>query len=165
MIGLFIAAVTIFFGYIITTLIKFGIPESVSATHYLWNKAFNNGGLLFTATLVLVGFLVIPPWISVSPDDLTMCPFISSAALVFVGCAAAFKEELTSSVHYTSAVIWATMVLIYATLTGCYMFVIFGAFFALIGMLLNKWSNITFWLEIGAVLIMIDTIAYQLIGI
>lgn len=163
MIGLFVSAVAVFVAYITVTLCRFGIPESISQTHYLWNDAIKNGGLLFTFMMLAVAFCILPPWFSVSPDNFKMLVFLAGAALAFVGCAAAFKEELTDSVHYTCAGIWAAMTILYSLLVDCYPFVIFAAVMSFIGIAANKWKNMTFWLECGAVLIMISTISFQLL--
>lgn len=164
MIGLFASSVAIFVVYITVTLCKFGIPESISQTHYLWNTTFNKGGLLFTFMMWAVAFCILPPWFSVAPDNLKMLVFLAGTALAFVGAAAAFKEELTESVHYTSAGIWAAMTILYSLLVDCYPFVIFSAVMSFIGIAANKWQNVTFWLECGAVLIMITTISFQLLS-
>lgn len=157
MIVLMHIAIVVFVVYAVITISKFGIPKSVSDTYYLWKESGKGKWYtetIFIITLFLVGFLPLPYWVEVSPTNIQFLPFLSCSGLVFVGAACAFKQELTKSVHYASAGVWAVGNIVWNVVCGNWIGILSGLVVALAGMVINR-SNNLFWLEIGCVVIMI----------
>lgn len=94
---------TIFIIYITGILVHYGVPTSVSETYYLLPKKFR---LIFTVFCWSV-CAILPAWLDISQENTQFLAFLSCAGLAFVGAAAAFKQELTNTVHYISAAICA----------------------------------------------------------
>lgn len=165
---LFYCAIAVFVVYIVAVLAKFGIPKSVSDTYYLWTGTITDQtsefvkGIkksVFTIFLYLVGFLAVPLWIEITPNvNYQFLAFVGAAALAFVGAACMFKQGLTKQVHYASAGIWAACSIAWAVLVGQWVWVPVALVAAIFAWLLNKRKNITFWLEIGCVLLMVGSI-------
>ncbi|MCQ2975288.1 MAG: hypothetical protein MJ211_10840 [Bacteroidales bacterium] len=148
-----ICAVLLFCSYIFATIYKFGIPKSISDTYYLWRGEKNDvnpgKGLFFTIMMVGCGFLMIFPWLSHSPENIQFLPFISCGGMIFVGCACAFKQTLTNTVHFTSAGIWASSALVWLIMTSSWRIIGVGILLAIIGYLADHRNHLTFWLEIA----------------
>ena len=140
--------------YILTTCFVFKqVPKSISNTHYMWKEKGLN--YLFTFVMWATGLPILIYWVNVSPPYYQFLPFVSIAAMCFVGAACAFKETLTSTVHYTSAGIWATAAVLYFLLLGQWQCLLIGSALALIGGTLDDKDHYTFWAEIACVLSMI----------
>ena len=140
--------------YILTTCLVFKqVPKSISNTHYMWKEK----GLkhLFTFVMWATGLPILIYWISISPQCYQFLPFVSIAAMCFVGAACAFKETLTSTVHYASAGIWASAAVLYFVLMGEWSGLMAGALLALLGLISDKFRHFTFWAEMACVLAMI----------
>lgn len=146
--------VALIIGYIVTTCLVFDqVPKSISNTHYMWKEK----GLkyLFTFVMWATGLPIMIYWINISPQCYQFLPFVSIAAMCFVGAACAFKETLTSTVHYASAGVWASAAVLYFVLIGEWGSLIAGALFALLGLISDRFRHFTFWAEIACVLAMI----------
>lgn len=146
--------VALIIGYIVTTCLVFDqVPKSISNTHYMWKEK----GLkhLFTFVMWVTGLPIMIYWISISPQCYQFLPFVSIAAMCFVGAACAFKETLTSTVHYTSAGIWASAAVAYFIVMEEYWCMVIGAALAIIGLLACRFKHFTFWAEMACVIAMI----------
>ena len=80
--------------------------------------------------------------------------FLSVSGMMFVGAAAAFKETLTKSVHYTAAGVWAGAATAFFALVGNWQAMVLGLVFGLAGWLINRRQNLTFWAELAVVVMM-----------
>ena len=112
--ALYFFAVATIVAYLIVTVMTFGIPKSISETHYLWKGKGRD--YLFTFIMWAVGLPILIYWVSVSKPSLQFIPFLSISGMCFVGAACAFKEHLTAAVHYTSAGVWAFFATLYFVL-------------------------------------------------
>lgn len=130
-----------------------GVPCSISNTYYLWGVYFNKR-FLFTFVMWLVGILTIICWIGKCAGRYEFLPFLSVSGMMFVGAAAAFKETLTKSVHYTSAGVWAGAATAFFALVGNWQAMVLGLVFGLAGWLINRRQNLTFWAELAVVVMM-----------
>lgn len=149
------AAVLIILAYLMITIIKFrDIPPSISQTYYIWKGAGKEW--LFTMVMWITGISVLIYWISAA--ELYRCqflPFVSISGMCFVGGACMFKETLTKEVHYTSAGIWAIGAVLFFAINQMFYPMVVGIGVGVIGWLLNKRNNFTFWAEIACVVQMI----------
>ncbi|WP_348724582.1 glycosyl transferase [Parabacteroides goldsteinii] len=100
---LVIIALVVFLTYLVGIISMFGIPASISDTYYLLEKKRKGLGWLFTAMCWLVGGLLLPALLDITPESFQFTAFLSCAGLIFVGTAPQFKLQLTGIVHYSSA--------------------------------------------------------------
>lgn len=148
----YILTITLFMSYIITSIVKFGIPKSISDTYYLW-KMYNIG-YLFNFIMVSCGFLLATVWIPAEPSKFQFLPFLACAGMMFVGTASAFKESLTKTVHFTGAYVWGIATVIWLLLVGSYESILIGLGCSLVGYLVQR-NNLTFWIEMVVVIAML----------
>jgi hypothetical protein len=117
MITLATLGIILFLTYIAVAITLFGIPSSLSDTFYLYGgKPF---GYIFTACLWVVGFMILPYWISITPESYKCLPFLSVGGLVFVGAAPLFKGQ-DSKWHSAFALICAFCALLWCVLSKNY---------------------------------------------
>lgn len=152
--ALFFIPVVLIIAYLATTIAKFGIPKSISDTHYLW-KEKKYCRYLFTFIMWAVGLPIMIYWVEVSKPMLQCLPFLSISGMLFVGGACAFKETLTKEVHYCSAAVWAAFALLYFILTQSWEAILAGAIFGVVGLSLNNIKNHIFWAECACIVMMI----------
>ena len=146
--------VILILAYLALTCIEFReIPKSISNTHYMWKElGYKN---LFTFVMWATGFPILIYWISITDRCYQFLPFVSIAAMCFVGGACAFKETLTDVVHYASAAIWAAAAVLYFILLGEWECLLIGTWIAAMGFAFDGGKNFTFWAEMACVLAMI----------
>lgn len=151
---LYFIPVILIISYIMITCLVFNtVPKSISNTHYMWKeKGFD---YLFTFVMWATGVPILIYWLGITPKCYQFLPFLSIAAMCFVGAACAFKETLTSTVHYASAGIWASAAVLYFVLIGEWGGLMAGALLALLGLISDKFRHFTFWAEIACVIAMI----------
>ena len=103
-------AILLFIVYNIVALNKFGIPNSLSETFYLWNGVKKHLGYVFTGMMGGMTFTLLPAWLEIGntisswSQYLNCLIFLACGAIMFVGVAPAFrKDEMESTVHCTAA--------------------------------------------------------------
>lgn len=135
--------------YLAVIISRYGVPWSISESYYLLQK--NGIGLLFTIWTILAGFPLMIAWLSVSEGlPYQFLSFFAPAALMFLGVACEFKEDLTDMVHYVSAGICAVSANLWCIFAGYWWAVaICYALAVLVSIRFGKW---VFWIEIGALL-------------
>ena len=102
---LVIIAIIIFVTYLTAVICLFGIPASISDSYYLFENKRKGFGWLFTAMCWIVGGLLLPALLEMTPDNYQFTAFLACAGLIFVGTAPQFKLSLTGSVHYSGAAV------------------------------------------------------------
>lgn len=112
--GLFLALVTFLVAIYATCFMVVDAPESISATYYMLGKR----GWIFQTVMILVGFLLMPAWISIAKEQHIFLAFLSCASLMFVAAAPAFRLELEGKVHYASAAVCCTCAVFWQILEG-----------------------------------------------
>jgi len=131
----FIIMLVVFISYVSFIRFKYGVQKSISASFY---KLPIKQGFLFT--LFCWGFAI--PAIIIGSNGLM---FLAGTGIAFVGAAAAFKQRLTSTVHFLSAGIAITasqlaIIIIYhkPEITGIFLIL------SLMALLFNKENYIWF---------------------
>jgi hypothetical protein len=155
MIVFYLTAVGVILAYLMLTIKKFNkIPVSISDTYYMWKSV--GYSWLFTATMWITGLAILIYWITeASLYKCQFLAFLSISGMLFVGGACMFKETLTRGVHFTSASIWAASALLFFIVNKLYDPILVGLVFGIVGWILNKCKNLTFWAEIACVVMMI----------
>lgn len=127
----------IFISYVLFIVIRYKVPASISDSYYLLKGSTN---IIFTFWCWVLGFSLFFHGVPLL--------FLCGASLCFVGAAAAFREGLTKTVHYTSATICIVSGILNALLTGHYYIPATFAVATLIVSVVNM-RNKVFWIESG----------------
>lgn len=117
MMTLIIISLVIFLAYVVGTCLYFGVPASISDTYYKLERRHKGLGWLFTAMCWLVGGLLLPALLEITPESYQFTAFLACAGLLFVGAAPQFKLSLTGAVHYGSAAVCVVFSQIWVGLT------------------------------------------------
>lgn len=126
--------------------VKFGIPESLSATYYSLGKH----GWVFQAFMLVVGIGLLPLWLSVSQETYQFLVFLSCASLCFVASAPCFKLELQGKVHYSAAAVCCISVFTWQIVEGLWDVTLWFVWVCGMLTILNR-SKWCWWLEVAAV--------------
>ena len=127
------------------------IPPSISETAYLWAESKVNW---FTVFCVVLGILILPPWLIVTPEVFQFLAFLGCAGLIICGTSPLFRENFQGTVHIVGFLIAIVAWLIWMILSGLSFvllldLIIFGC------MLLIKADKWILWLELIAILTII----------
>lgn len=146
MVALFYFSILVTASYLIYTVIKQGIPESLSATYY----TLGSEGWMFQMVTGVLGFSLFPVWVEVSEPEHQWMAFLSCSALLFVSSAPSFRIPLQGFVHYTFAVICCVCAVCWQMANALYDVLLVFAF--LFGMLtLQMKKKYMFWLECAVI--------------
>lgn len=161
-------AILLFIVYNIVTLVLFGVPQSLSNTHYLFKQSNESLKFLFPAFITLLCFFLIPCWLQISEGSLfQFTAFLSGGSLLFVGCSPYFKNEgLEGMVHSISAYCCAGFAILWIILVTKLWWIILMVFglIAAIAIITKTWKTCyIYWLEMVAFIsTFISMIAYYL---
>lgn len=141
--------------YCIVSIMLFGIPRSLSATHYLFKEREDILKYLFPSTTIAAAILLASAWIGCSPTpELTLLSVLAGLALVGVGVTYIFTTEyITESVHLATACLFITLMLLWIIFVTPYWYMIIVIFvIALAAALMTKTLKTAyiFWIEIMA---------------
>ena len=129
------------FAILLSYIIYAGVAESLSATYYKVKKPY-----LFQIALGLTGFLMMIYLLDVTAGKwYQFLSFFATSALIFVAFAPDYKRMLEGKVHVAAAMVSAISALTLIVLLG-YWYVPILPFLVSI-LLIRKWGNKTYWLE------------------
>lgn len=124
-----------------------GIPGSISKVYY--HLEADGKGWIFQTSLIGLGMLLLPVWITASHPHIEWMAFLSCAGLCFVGAAPCFRLELEGAVHYAAAIVCCVSAVAWELMMGYYPIVITCAFLSWVMYLKN--GNGMWWLELGVI--------------
>jgi hypothetical protein len=151
---------TVFAGYVSFIIGKYGILPSISESYYRLPK-----NLTFLFTLFCWGFALPAAIVGLDLTD-NFLMFFAGGGIMFVGAAAAFKEQFTKRVHFIGAAIGITAAQL-STAFDFHMYYINVIFVVLaltilLGKYLGKIKNYVWWIEMVAFLSICYVLGYQL---
>ena len=113
-----IIAFVIYLVYNTIVIKKFGVPKSLSMTHYLWKGVNDKLFFAFPLMMFLMAGMLMPAWIEMSAGSpFQFLSFLAAAAIIFVGAAPSFKRsDLENSVHQWSAYLSAAFAILWIIL-------------------------------------------------
>ena len=161
---LYALSLLVLMAYTLTSVAIFGVPKSLSDTHYLWNERWQQHSSLFTFAMMATVFPLLPVFIEYSTDNTQFLAFISAAALAFVGAACCFKQRLTRTVHFAAAGICAACAVLWTLFNmpnGVAIVAASGIIFGTTGILDRK--SFVFWVEMGAFAIVYVSLFVKLV--
>jgi hypothetical protein len=123
MILLLITAI-LFVIYNIFVLIKFGVPESLSATSYLFKEKYNQHWW-FSLICVVIIIGLIPIWIELSSINTQFLAFLSCGGILFIAASPFFKNGMDKKVHYTAGIITTITFILWFIFNGYYLWLIY----------------------------------------
>lgn len=136
---------TVYLGY---TIRLFGVLWSISESYYLLEQKKKGLGILFTAWAWFAALPLLIAWLDLAEDTSQFLAFFACAALMFVGAAAQFKEQLTNAVHYGAAGVCVASALAWVLLVGYWYIPV--ATFAICMPVACRDKKWVFWIEIAA---------------
>ena len=139
--------------YLILMAATYGVQSSVSDNYYASKNRW-----AFLGVMWLTAFCMLPALFSVTPDNWKFSAFLTCGGLVFVGAAAAFKEDLTKNAHYFGAILSAACALIWLAVqlpTLVFLFLVF----LLAVVILTEYR--LYWLEVLLFLYVYATYFYR----
>lgn len=145
-------AFAIYFIYNCIAVCRFGVPKSLSMTHYLFSEPYPKLKWCFPVMMVLMAGLLMPAWIDLSEGhNLQFMSFLAAVGIIMVGMVPNFKDGSFYQNLHTGAAIFAA---IFAILWVClvahmwYIVLIWLSIFVLIMFLTNSFkSSYIFWFE------------------
>lgn len=84
------------------------IPESLSATHYMWSRKW-----IFPAVMWFTGVTLLPYWLELTKDsNWQFLAFLACLGLMFIGCVPDFRNN-----EYKAHMFWAYIASLAAVLS------------------------------------------------
>ena len=143
MVTLAIISAIVFALYLIVMAKLHGIQPSISDNYYVSRHPWT-----FTLVFWLVAFSMLPPMLSATSETWQFTAFLACAGIAFVGAAAAYKQQLTNTVHIAGAATAGLMAIVWAY-TICpplpTIAIITAAY-----LLLSKPRHKVYWIELTA---------------
>ena len=134
-------SVAVFATYLIIMSKLHGIQPSISDNYYVSRHRW-----LFTMVMWWVGLGMLPAMLEVTPTMWQFSAFFCCGGVIFVGAAAAFREEVTRQVHYAGAITSAAGAFLW---TACVLPPMAGVgFLTCCGLLLWLNRHVVYWLEV-----------------
>lgn len=136
-----IEAMGIFVAYLWLMAKLHGIQPSISDNYYVSRHRWT-----FVMVMWWVGFGMLPAMLEVTPEIWQFSALFCCGGVIFVGAAAAFREEVTRQVHFAGAItsaagafLWTACVLPPMAAVG---------FLTCCGLLLWLSRHVVYWLEV-----------------
>lgn len=102
-------SLAVFATYLIIMAKNYGIQPSISDNYYVSKHPWT-----FTIAMWTVAFTMLPPMLSATTETFQFAAFLSCAGIAFVGAAAAYKQQLTNTVHIAGAITSALFAIVWA---------------------------------------------------
>lgn len=143
MVTLAIISAIVFALYLIAMAKLHGIQPSISDNYYVSRHPWT-----FTLVMWLVAFTMMPAMIEATTEAWQFTAFLSCAGIAFVGAAAAYRQQLTNTVHIAGAATAGLMAIVWAyTICPPLPSV---AIIAAVYILLSRQRHMVYWLEVTA---------------
>lgn len=134
-------SLAVFAIYLILMAKLHGIQPSISDNYYVSRHRWT-----FVMVMWWVGFGMLPAMLEVTPEIWQFSAFFCCCGVIFVGAAAAFREEVTRQVHYAGAITSAAGAFLW---TACVLPPMAGVgFLTCCGLLLWLSRHVVYWLEV-----------------
>ena len=136
-----IVAMAMFFAYLLLMAKLHGIQPSISDNYYVSRHRWT-----FVMVMWWIGLGMLPAMLEVTPEMWQFSAFFCCGGVIFVGAAAAFREEVTRQVHFAGAIISAAGAFLW---TACVLPPMAGVgFLTCCGLLLWLSRHVVYWLEV-----------------
>lgn len=134
-------SLAVFAIYLILMAKLHGVQPSISDNYYVSRHRWT-----FVMVMWWVGFGMLPAMLDVTPEIWQFSAFFCCGGVIFVGAAAAFREEVTRQVHFAGAITSAAGAFLW---TACVLPPMAGVgFLTCCGLLLWLSRHVVYWLEV-----------------
>ena len=134
-------SLAVFAIYLILMAKLHGIQPSISDNYYVSRHRW-----AFEMVMWWVGLGMLPAMLEVTPEMWQFSAFFCCGGVIFVGAAAAFREEVTRQVHFAGAITSAAGAFLW---TACVLPPMAGVgFLTCCGLLLWLSRHVVYWLEV-----------------
>ena len=134
-------SLAVFAIYLILMAKLHGIQPSISDNYYVSRHRWT-----FVMVMWWVGLGMLPAMLEVTSEMWQFSAFFCCGGVIFVGAAAAFREEVTRQVHFAGAITSAAGAFLW---TACVLPPMAGVgFLTCCGMLLWLSRHVVYWLEV-----------------
>ena len=136
-----IEAMVMFVAYLWLMAKLHGIQPSISDNYYVSRHRWT-----FVIVMYWVGLCMLAAMLEVTPEMWQFSAFFCCGGVIFVGAAAAFREEVTRQVHFAGAITSAAGAFLW---TACVMPPMAAVgFLTCCGLLLWLSRHVVYWLEV-----------------
>ena len=136
-----IVAMAMFFAYLLLMAKLHGIQPSISDNYYVSRHRWT-----FVMVMWWIGLGMLPAMLEVTPEMWQFSAFFCCGGVIFVGAAAAFREEVTRQVHFAGAITSAAGAFLW---TACVLPPMAGVgFLTCCGLILWLSRHVVYWLEV-----------------
>ena len=134
-------SLAVFATYLIIMAKLHGVQPSISDNYYVSRHRWT-----FVMVMWWIGLGMLPAMLEVTPEMWQFSAFFCCGGVVFVGAAAAFREEVTRQVHFAGAINSAAGAFLW---TACVLPPMAGVgFLTCCGLLLWLSRHVVYWLEV-----------------
>ena len=134
-------SLAVFATYLIIMAKLHGVQPSVSDNYYVSRHRWT-----FVMVMWWIGLDMLPAMLEVTPEMWQFSAFFCCGGVIFVGAAAAFREEVTRQVHFAGAITSAAGAFLW---TACVLPPMAGVgFLTCCGLLLWLSRHVVYWLEV-----------------
>ena len=134
-------SLAVFATYLIIMAKLHGIQPSISDNYYVSRHRWT-----FVMVMWWIGLGMLPAMLEVTPEMWQFSAFFCCGGVIFVGAAAAFREEVTRQVHFAGAITAAAGAFLW---TACVLPPMAGVgFLTCCGLLLWLSRHVVYWLEV-----------------
>ena len=134
-------SLAVFATYLIIMAKLHGIQPSISDNYYVSRHRWT-----FVMVMWWIGLGMLPAMLEVTPEMWQFSAFFCCGGVIFVGAAAAFREEVTRQVHFAGAITSAAGAFLW---TACVLPPMAGVgFLTYCGLLLWLSRHVVYWLEV-----------------
>lgn len=136
--------------YLIASFIKLKqVPESISATSYLWTGKIN----WFSIYCLLLAVSLFLPWMMVTPELYQFLCFLSCVGIITCGVTPFFREEFAGKIHYAGGGLAIVCWLIWMILGGYWVWLIAYVILFILLTIIKK-DSFVFWAELIGLIIL-----------
>ena len=134
-------SLAVFATYLIIMAKLHGVQPSISDNYYVSRHRWT-----FAMVMWWIGLGMLPAMLEVTPEMWQFSAFFCCGGVIFVGAAAAFREEVTRQVHFAGAITSAAGAFLW---TACVLPPMAGVgFLTCCGLLLLLSRHVVYWLEV-----------------
>ena len=134
-------SLAVFAIYLILMAKLHGIQPSISDNYYVSRHRWT-----FVMVMWWIGLGMLPAMLEVTPEMWQFSAFFCCGGVIFVGAAAAFREEVTRQVHFAGAITSAAGAFLW---TACVLPPMAGVgFLTCCGLLLWLSRHVVYWMEV-----------------
>lgn len=134
------------------------LPESISATSYLFRDNFSTTWP-FSFICVASAMFIFPQWMMVSPENYQFLGFLSCLGLFFAGTTPLYREKFERKIHYISGIVSFACGLTWLILTGSWASIASIAVIGGLPTLLDK-EKYVFFFEVASYVVVALTLLF-----